>query len=78
MTDAPRRVYIGSFEGGTDIVFIPQPVLERAGAQLDAEHKKREREVAMAKLRVMQNASARGKLRKLMRMVFRGHRRAPQ
>jgi hypothetical protein len=73
-----EKIYLGSFESGTDIVIIPEPTIARAHAQLDAEQARREAAAAKAKLQVVQSARARGKLRKLMRAVFRGHRRIPQ
>jgi hypothetical protein len=76
--DNPRRVFLGSFEGGVDTVVIPNQVLERANDQLDRERQRREAGACKAKLAVLQSARARGRLRKLMRAVFRGHRRVPQ
>ena len=71
-----EKIFLGSFEGGTDIVVIPNQVLERANAQLDAERARREKIAAEAKLRTMQSARARGKLRKALFAVFgRGRRR---
>jgi hypothetical protein len=76
--DNPRRVYIGSYEGGTAHIIIPAPALARANEVLDAERARREAEAAKAKLQILQSARNRGRLRKLMRAVFRGHRRIPQ
>jgi hypothetical protein len=66
-----RMVYLGSFEGGTDIVVIPEPTLARASAQLDAERAAREMAEAKAKLATMQAARSQGRLKRALRAVFR-------
>jgi hypothetical protein len=65
-----RMVYLGSFEGGTDIVVNPEPTLARASAQLDAERAAREMAEAKGKLATMQSARANGRLRKALAAVF--------
>lgn len=80
MTDeTPKRVFLGSFEGGLPSYFeIPQPILERAGAQLDAERARREALAGETRRAALSRAKSMGKLRKLARTLFRGHRRIPQ
>jgi hypothetical protein len=74
-----RLIYLGSFEGGLPSVFeIPAEPLQRIEQKLDAEHAQRAAEAAKAKAAVLGAARNRGRLRKLMRAVFRGHRRIPQ
>jgi hypothetical protein len=81
MTDngnSPNRIFIGSFESGVNTLVIPSQVLERANDQLDRERQRREAAAARAKLQVLQSARNRGRLRKALARVFRGHRRIPQ
>ena len=72
----PRNlVYLGSFEGGTTALVLPQELMARAAAQLDVEKARRERDEALARLAVMQAARAQGKLRKALHALgFRGRR----
>jgi hypothetical protein len=64
------KVYLGSFEAGTDIVVIPLGVLDAANAQLDAARPARERETERAKLATLQAARAQGRLKRALRAVF--------
>jgi hypothetical protein len=76
--DAPNRVYLGTFEGGVTHLIIPAPALARANEVLDRERAKREKLANEAKTAALRLARNRGKLRKALRAVFRGHRRIPQ
>jgi hypothetical protein len=75
--DNPRRIYLGTVESA-DTIIIPRAALDEASAKLDAARERRTREEARAKAEVLQSARNRGRLRKLLRAVFRGHRRIPQ
>jgi hypothetical protein len=70
MNDEPNRIFLGSFDGGVNTVVIPNQVLERANAKLDAERQKREAAAARAKLQVLQDARGRGRLKKALKLVF--------
>jgi hypothetical protein len=74
----PKLIYLGTVEGGANVIVVPRAALASVEQKLDAEHARREAEAAKAKLAVLQSARARGRLRKLMRAVFRGHRRISQ
>ena len=69
--EPPRRIFLGSFEGGTDIVVIPPGVLDAANVKLDAARAAREREAERTRLAVMQAARSQGRLKRALRAVFR-------
>jgi hypothetical protein len=71
MTDEPRRIVLGTVESGANIIIVPRQALSRANQAFDAERKRRELEVERAKLRVVQQVSARSKLKRAMHAVFR-------
>jgi hypothetical protein len=66
-----EKIFIGSFESGVTHLVIPAPVLARANDQFDRERRARETAANRAKLATLQAAKARGKLRRVMRMVLR-------
>ena len=47
MSDEPNRIFVGSFEGGLDILIIPAEALKQANDRLDAEREKRLAEAAL-------------------------------
>ena len=65
-----EKIFLGTFEGGTDIVIIPPGVLDAANAKLDAARAAREREAERSRLAVMQAARAQGRLKRALRAVF--------
>jgi hypothetical protein len=71
MNDEPNRIFIGSFDGGVNTVVIPNQVIERANAKLDAERRKREAAAAKAKMEVLQDARSRGRLKKAFKLILR-------
>jgi hypothetical protein len=66
-----EKIFLGTFQGGTDIVVIPPGVLDAANVKLDAARSAREREAERAKLATMQAARAQGRLKRALRAVFR-------
>jgi hypothetical protein len=70
-----ERVYLGTVEGGANIIIIPPQTLTRANQIFDAERAQREALAAKARLQVMQAAKARGKLRRVMTACFGRARR---
>jgi hypothetical protein len=84
-TEPPNRVFLGNYEGGLNHLIVPREAWTQAEAKLDAERERREAErmqrealAASARLQAVQDARIRGRLRKLTRALFRGHRRIPQ
>jgi hypothetical protein len=71
-----RRIYLGTYEGGTTALVIPAPVLTRANEALDAERAKREAEAERKKLRIAQDVQSNRKLRRVLHALLgRGRRR---
>jgi hypothetical protein len=67
-----NRVVVGVFsEGLPTHLFIPRDGLKPAEQILDCEREKREREIARAKLTVMQQARGRTRLKKALMLCFR-------
>jgi hypothetical protein len=82
MTDAPRKIFIGIIPRGAELHDFGENIagrmLAEADATLDAERERRAREAERARLATLQAATARGKLKRVLRMIWRGHRRLPQ
>jgi dephospho-CoA kinase len=74
--DIRKMTYVGSFDSSIHHLTIPNAVIKPIVARLDAEQKRREREVERARLRVMQDARARAKLSRALHAVFRSRRRS--
>jgi hypothetical protein len=66
----PKRVFLGSYEGGATAVIVPAAALERANEVFDRERRKREAIEAKAKLQVMQAARGTSRLRKALKLMF--------
>jgi hypothetical protein len=75
--ESPKRlIYLGSFpEGLPTRVILPAPAIRKVEAALDAERARNEALAAKAKLAIMQQARARGRLKKALKLCFgRGRR----
>jgi hypothetical protein len=72
MSDERKLVYLGSFsEGLPSVVVLPRLAIRKVEAALDREQTRREVDVERARLRVVQQVSARSKLKRAMHAVFR-------
>jgi hypothetical protein len=70
MSIEPKRVFLGSYEGGTTNVVIPAAALARANAEFDAERAAKARAEQKAALAIMQAARSQGRLKRALRAVF--------
>ena len=75
MTDTPRRIFLGHYEGGTTHVVIPSAPLAALDQKLAVERAQREAEAEKAKLAVMQSARSQSRLKRALPAIGFGRGR---